>query len=959
MDPNRLDPDDWSVANLGQLKSVFRFDLTPSTLHNGLPDWWVLAWQLGSVTDPGLAGADTDGDGVSNLQEYLNGTDPTDFYNGQAVVLTVLSGANQTGLPGAFLPLPIIISIKKADGSPWIGAPVTFTADPGLGSYAAANDGSQPAVASLTLQTDSSGAVQVYFQPAASLTGSGYAKAGAQQAAFTATGYDPNSAPSTSPNVTTISVSPTQTDLTWTTNVTNATGFTIERWTYATGWITIGTVNGQTRSFSDTAVPPGVVVAYRVTATNDYGHSVPLPPQSADGSDLNAKDTDGDGLSDAEEIANGSDPNNPDTDGDHVIDGMDLFARDPDLTQPRVPETSYAVINLDDLSAPDSFLNPHEINDALQILDNPPYNYDGPGYPQARLWTNGEFTPIPNPSNEPQRWFELSNAGMTLCVSNSSPLPSYIWTPSGGLSQPTYSSSSLNGYTSVTNIVVVQGLSPSGNVVAYYEGFGSSPGSGITLDCGLFWSASSGPAIVGLLSVIKPPPAPWPPAGNFIPHEVNDNGQVIGVLDDYSPWTSGGQTRQCVAVLDGGSIHPISNWYDWDGRPKSFSLNGSDSPIAVGLNPDAPYGPVLWARVSSSQWKQIPLEVWNPPLAAPMTILGDVYKINDRCEIVGNFFDANYNPLGRLWQNGKIVDLNERTKGSGFTNFYPYTINNKGAILAQATKVDSGESKAVLLLPIEIKATSGTSPTGCKKQYNNSPIIGSVSNLIAAWQGEDITLNVNIPDNLKASLPSGFVKWTTPNYQIADNTTTYTFHWQAPGIKSIVIEVGGLKSFVDIDVPDVGLVTEGSGLLLYVPAPDLARMDLAAKAAKAYVDLRWPHLDIPQKDATRHAYWSALSHSDAIPQEMVLFVTTAHEYLNKWTGKDVAYNSTMDLHNNLFGSTILESNILGVPDSSAIINLIDQAYKAGSLWIWDGNSSSAKSEGILSKSNGARIFHPH
>ncbi|MFP2964292.1 hypothetical protein ACLEPN_42965, partial [Myxococcus sp. 1LA] len=37
-----------------------------------------------------------------------------------------------------------------------------------------------------------------------------------------------------------------------------------------------------------------------------------------------AVDTDGDGLSDAEEIALGTDPNNPDTDGDGLPDGIEV-----------------------------------------------------------------------------------------------------------------------------------------------------------------------------------------------------------------------------------------------------------------------------------------------------------------------------------------------------------------------------------------------------------------------------------------------------------------------------------------------------------------------------------------------------------------------------------------------------------------------------------------------------------
>jgi len=48
---------------------------------DGIPDWWMLAYfnhATGEAGDNSLAYQDADGDGMSNLQEYLAGTDPTD-----------------------------------------------------------------------------------------------------------------------------------------------------------------------------------------------------------------------------------------------------------------------------------------------------------------------------------------------------------------------------------------------------------------------------------------------------------------------------------------------------------------------------------------------------------------------------------------------------------------------------------------------------------------------------------------------------------------------------------------------------------------------------------------------------------------------------------------------------------------------------------------------------------------
>jgi hypothetical protein len=55
-------PNDYAVANLGQLKNLFRFDLNDND-SDGLPD-----------------AGDADGDGVSNAVEHTNGTDPYDYY---------------------------------------------------------------------------------------------------------------------------------------------------------------------------------------------------------------------------------------------------------------------------------------------------------------------------------------------------------------------------------------------------------------------------------------------------------------------------------------------------------------------------------------------------------------------------------------------------------------------------------------------------------------------------------------------------------------------------------------------------------------------------------------------------------------------------------------------------------------------------------------------------------------
>lgn len=75
----------YAPANLGQLKWVFSFDLstwgaveidpTLDSDDDGMPDWWEILHGLDPF-DPSDAHEDLDGDGLTNLEEYLLGTDP-------------------------------------------------------------------------------------------------------------------------------------------------------------------------------------------------------------------------------------------------------------------------------------------------------------------------------------------------------------------------------------------------------------------------------------------------------------------------------------------------------------------------------------------------------------------------------------------------------------------------------------------------------------------------------------------------------------------------------------------------------------------------------------------------------------------------------------------------------------------------------------------------------------------
>ena len=69
------DDKDYSAANIGQLKNVFSFELAVDSDSDSLPDWWEMSY-FGNYTHGALE--DTDGDGLNNLVEFQNNTNPSD-----------------------------------------------------------------------------------------------------------------------------------------------------------------------------------------------------------------------------------------------------------------------------------------------------------------------------------------------------------------------------------------------------------------------------------------------------------------------------------------------------------------------------------------------------------------------------------------------------------------------------------------------------------------------------------------------------------------------------------------------------------------------------------------------------------------------------------------------------------------------------------------------------------------
>lgn len=154
---------DRSLAALGQLKSVFNFDLGLDPSGSGLPIAWEIQYFGHTDVDPN---ADADGDGLNNLQEFQAGSNPNDFYNAQTPMLTIVSGDRQTARPGRLLPAALVINVGDANSLSLFNGPVTFSVASGGGLLKASS--SAALVSSINLLAGETGQARVYFQlPAA------------------------------------------------------------------------------------------------------------------------------------------------------------------------------------------------------------------------------------------------------------------------------------------------------------------------------------------------------------------------------------------------------------------------------------------------------------------------------------------------------------------------------------------------------------------------------------------------------------------------------------------------------------------------------------------------------------------------------------------------------------------------------------------------------------------------
>lgn len=129
---------------------------------DGLPDSWEIA-TFGDLSHDSTT--DTDGDGIPDVQEFKNGTDWNDFFNGASPVVTIVQGNNQTGAPGTFVSAPLTVQVANAQGTPYAGATVSYAITSGDGTLQLTSNGT--AATSQSRVTDATGETKMYFKTSA------------------------------------------------------------------------------------------------------------------------------------------------------------------------------------------------------------------------------------------------------------------------------------------------------------------------------------------------------------------------------------------------------------------------------------------------------------------------------------------------------------------------------------------------------------------------------------------------------------------------------------------------------------------------------------------------------------------------------------------------------------------------------------------------------------------------
>lgn len=126
------------------------------TNENGLPDQWELS-QFGILdVDPM---ADPDNDGAGNHTEWLAGTDPLDYFNGERPRILLASGSQWVIPANEISVTALSLTLTHSTGEPWPNAPVSLHLQSGTAGILKAGESASEGAQEVIAYTDSMGRI--------------------------------------------------------------------------------------------------------------------------------------------------------------------------------------------------------------------------------------------------------------------------------------------------------------------------------------------------------------------------------------------------------------------------------------------------------------------------------------------------------------------------------------------------------------------------------------------------------------------------------------------------------------------------------------------------------------------------------------------------------------------------------------------------------------------------------
>jgi hypothetical protein len=271
----------------------------------------------------------------------------------------------------------------------------------------------------------------------------------------------------------------------------------------------------------------------------------------------------------------------------------------------------------------------------------------------------------------------------------------------------------------------------------------------------------------------------------------------------------------------------------------------------------------------------------------------------------------------------------------------PVSVQSLRAVLGTSIDVDPGDPQGysstkrreLTLVPIELSSHGSD-------YYNRR-----IDNIAAAWPDEPLNLYVTgITPEMMAANPS-LVTWSTDGAALtpAPHMGEVDLTWSSTGLKEVTVTVAGNTLTAMVDVPDVGYIP----FLVAVFSQPVAAtaLDEGRYKAEAWAAQFHSKDEGEEGNAAQHSYWNAFAASDMlVTQAATLYITTAYEYQARAAGHS-AFDSSMDLHNNLVGVGVNHTNFLGFPAQEAIKNELRGLLRSGEMRViaWKGNLMLVKS----------------